>query len=91
MRSRQRLQRDEHKAGIGLAAAGEADDALDRRILPDDRDELLQLLPHQLERDALVGLDAADHPAGVLLREEALGHLVEQEDVEADGHEAGPA
>ena len=37
----QRLQRDEDKAGIGLAAAGEADDAVDRRVLADDVDELV--------------------------------------------------
>jgi hypothetical protein len=82
----ERLQCDEHKAGIGLAATGEADDAGDRGILADDRDELGQLLPHQLKRDALVGLDPADHPAGVLLREEALRDEDEQIEVEADRH-----
>ena len=43
-----------------------------------------ELLLHQLEGDALVGLDAADQPAGVLLREEALGHDDEEIDVERE-------
>src|SRR6266481_340713 len=42
-------------------------------VCPPDRDELLELLPHQLKRNALVGLDAAVDPARILLREEALG------------------
>ena len=57
----QRFQHDEHKPGIGLAAAGERVDVLHRRILPNDIDQLGQLFLHQLEGDALVGLDAADH------------------------------
>ena len=79
----QRLERDENEAGIGLAAADETDDVLDGRILAQDGDELRQLLPHRLEGDALVGLDAPGEPSGILLREEALGHDVEEIDVEA--------
>src|SRR6202008_4946241 len=55
----ERLQRDEDEAGGGLAAADEAHDILDRWVLAQDGDELRQLLPHRLERDALVRLDAA--------------------------------
>ena len=69
---------------VCAATAGEADHRVDRRVLPNDRDELLQLLPHQLERDALVGLDAAVDAAGILLREEALRHDDEQIDIEAE-------
>ncbi len=65
-----------------MSGAGEADGAVYRRILADDRDELGELLPHQLEGDALVGLDIADQAAGILLREKSLGDNDEQEDVE---------
>ncbi len=76
----ERPQRHEHEAGIGLPTPGEADHGLHRRIALDDADELRELLLHQLERHALVGLDRADQPAGVLLREEALrDHVVEIE------------
>ena len=85
LRSLERLQRGEQEARVGLEAAGEADHVRDRRILADDADELAELPPHRLEGDALVGADAADDAAGVLLREEALGDLDVQEDVEDDG------
>src|SRR4051812_27498827 len=39
--------------------AGEADDALDRRVLLHDRHHLVELLAHRLERDALVALHLA--------------------------------
>ncbi len=70
-----RLQGDEDIAAIDLAAAGEADHAVDVGVRADDLDELLHLLAHQLERDALVGLDAAIEASGILLREEAEGQL----------------
>ena len=57
----QRFQHDKDKAGIGLRAAGKTVDGLDRRVSPHDIDKLGQLLLHQLERDALVGLNAAYH------------------------------
>src|SRR6516165_2313222 len=68
----ERFQRNEYKTGIGLPAAGEADRGIDGRIVLDDADELRELLLHQLKRNTLIGLDRADEPAGVLLREEAL-------------------
>ncbi len=82
----QGLQNDKDEPGIGLAATGKADDVRDRGILADDVDEPRQLFLHQLERDALIGLDAADHPPGVLLREKALGDDREQVARESDRH-----
>ena len=83
-----RLQRDEHRAAVAraaeTAAAGEADDGLDRGILPHDLDEVVELLLHRLERNALVAAHEADQAPGVLLREEALGHDDVEIDVEAD-------
>jgi hypothetical protein len=38
-----------------------------------------------LERDALVGLDVADYLAGVLLREQALGHDGVEINIKAEG------
>ena len=70
----ERFQRDEHRPGVALAAAGVADDALDARVGAHDVDEGGELVAHRLERDALIGLDAARELARVLLREEALGH-----------------
>jgi AcrB/AcrD/AcrF family len=72
-----------------MRAAGETDYDVDRRVLPDDRDELLQFLSHQLERDALVSLDAAVETSSVLLREKALRHCDEQVEVEAEGCDKG--
>jgi hypothetical protein len=85
----ERLERNEDEAAIGLSAAGEADHDINRRILLDDRNELLQLLPHQLERYALVGLDAAVDPTRILLREKALGndHVEIEVEAERDGHD----
>ena len=80
----QGLQRGEDEARVGLAAAGEADHGVDRRIAAHDDDELAELRAHRLERDALVGADAADDAAGVLLREEALGDRDVEVDVEDD-------
>jgi hypothetical protein len=87
---RQRLERNEHRAGVDLriaaaaADAGKADDRRHRRILANDADHLLQLAAHCLERDALIGLQRADQPSDVLLRQESLGHDDEQFDVQAD-------
>ena len=79
-----RFQVDEHEAATGAAAARERDHRLDRRILADDLDQLVNLLLHGLRRDALVGADAAIHLAGILLREEALRRIGEQVDVQTD-------
>jgi hypothetical protein len=84
---RQRLQYDEDETGIGLAAAGKGDDGFDRRIAPDDGDEPGHLFFHRLERDALIGLDAADHPPGVLLGKKSFGDDVEQSESKAQGQE----
>ncbi len=83
----QRLERHEDEAAIGLPAAGEADHGIDGRILLDDRDELLQLLPHQLERNALVALDAAGDTARILLREEALWNDRVEIEIGRDGRQ----
>ena len=65
------LQRDIDEAGIGLPAAGEADDSRDRRIVLHDRLQLRELLLHRLEGDALIALDDADQQARVLHRKQA--------------------
>ncbi len=44
-------------------------------------------LLHRLERNALIGDEAGDDPAGILLREEALRNNHDQPDVERDGSE----
>src|SRR5262249_21329978 len=81
------LERHEDEAAIGLPATSEADHGVDRRIFLDDRDELLQLLPHQLKRNALVGLDAAVDPARILLREEAFRNDGVKIEVDDDGRQ----
>ena len=87
---RQRLERNEHRAGIDLriaaaaADAGKADDRRHRGVLANNADHLLQLAAHCLKRDALIGLQRADQPSGVLLREKSLGHDDVQFDVQAD-------
>ena len=78
----ERLQGGEHEARVGREAAGEAGHAGDIRILADDLHELPELPAHRLEGDALVGADAGDDAAGVLLREEALGDRHVEIDVE---------
>src|SRR6185437_17023843 len=70
----ERLQRHEHIAEIGLAAAREAGDRRNRGVFPDDRHHLCQLRAHELKRNALVALQPADQATRILLREEALGH-----------------
>src|SRR5262249_17420554 len=49
--------------------------------------ELGELLAHELERNALVGLNASGQPAGVLLRKEALLNDREQVAVETERSE----
>nr|WP_237567274.1 hypothetical protein [Burkholderia pseudomallei] len=78
------LQRDEHEARVRLRAAREARDVRDVRIRADDAHHLGEPELHRLERRRLVGLDAADHEARVLLREEALRHDDVQRDVQRD-------
>jgi hypothetical protein len=80
----ERLERHEHEARVGLCAAGEADHVCHRRILAQDRNELFELLPHELERNALVRLDAPDQTTGVLLREKALRNR--DEEISAEAH-----
>ncbi len=73
------------KPELVCAAAGEADDVSHRRIRrAGSSANCCSFLLHCLERDALVGLDAADDPAGVLLREKPLGDHRIQHDVERD-------
>src|SRR5689334_10266274 len=89
----ERLELNEDESAVGraaaasaAAAAGEADDAVDRGILLQDVDELGEFLLERLERDALIGADAADQRARVLLREKSLWHDHEQIHVERDRH-----
>ena len=87
-----RLERDEHATGVRgvLVAAHEGDDVGDSRVGLHHVDEVRHLLAHGRRGDVLLGLDVADEPAGILLREEALGHDDEQVDVEGDrGQEHG--
>ena len=56
-----------------------------------DRNHLAQLALHRLERRALVGLHAADQPAGVLLREEPFRDDHEQRDVQRHAQPPAPA
>ena len=84
LRCRRGLRLTNMKPPPARAAAGEADDGVDRRIAADDVDDLAQLVAHRLRRDALVGAQPAVELAGVLLREEALRRGAEQVDVEAD-------
>ena len=51
-------------------------DALDRRIMPNDIDKPGQLLLHQLKRDALVGLNAAEHQSDILGGKKPFGTIV---------------
>ncbi|TWG86307.1 hypothetical protein L602_002100000960 [Cupriavidus gilardii J11] len=83
----QRLEGDEHLAGVALRAPGEAGDIDHGRVRLDDADEAVQLGAHGLERRGLVRADKPDQPAGVLLREEALGHDHIQPHVQRDGRE----
>ena len=82
-----RLEADEDIGRVGGAPAGEADDAVHRRVGLHDGGRLFQLLLHRLERDALVGLDAAHHLTRILLGEEALGDDDVEIDVEPDRRE----
>ena len=70
-----RLEVDEHEAAARAPAAREADHRVDRRVLADDVDRLLQLLGERGRRDALVGAQAAVELPVVLLREVALGNV----------------
>lgn len=74
----QRLQY--HEGRPGAATAVEPRDLCYSRVLPDDLDELRQLLSHQLKRDALVGLDAAPDQPIVLLRQIPLWNIDEELD-----------
>ena len=91
----QRLQRHVGRSGVGLrrgaasARSGEADDVLDRRVALNDRHHLLELLAHEVEGNALIGDEAGDHPAGVLLGKEAFRDDDDQPDVEGDRSEQG--
>ena len=82
-------QRDEEEAGVGGPPTSVANGRGDRGVVADDLDEGGELLLHQLERDALVGPQAAEQHAGVLLRKEALRHDAEQHHVEHDRCEQG--
>jgi hypothetical protein len=83
----ERLQRDEHRSRIAPRASSESDDVVDSRIAHHDRHEVGELLAHRLERNALIGLNAADQPARVLLREKALRDDDVEVDVQAYGRE----
>ncbi len=85
---RLQLRIDETRIGGAAAApssaAGEADDVFDVGIAFDDVHELGEFLLHRLERDRLVGADAAHQGAGILLREEAFGDREPEIEIDAD-------
>ena len=75
------------RPGIDRAAAGEAHDVIHGRIVLHDVDERRQLLAHGREGDVLRADDGARQAAGVLLREEALGHDDVEVHVQGDGQQ----
>src|SRR5689334_7403421 len=81
---RQRLERHKDKPAVGLPAAGEPHDVIHRWILLYDRNELRELLAHELERNALIGLNAPGQPASILLRKKALLNDREQVAIETE-------
>ena len=81
---REGLERNEHLAGVALAAPCEADDVLDSRVLAHDVHKIVQLLLHGLKGNALVSLDETAQPARILLREESLRDVDVEIDVQAD-------
>ncbi len=80
----ERFERDEHAAYVGgrasAAAASEGQYVIHARVLLHNRRELRLLHVHRVEGDVLRCARRAAQPAGILLREEALGH----DDVEID-------
>ena len=80
----ERFEGHEHERAVALAPARVRDHGFDRRILTHDGDEVGHLEAHRLERNPLVRLDIAHQPAGVLLREEALGNDRIKVKIEAD-------
>ena len=81
------LEGDEQMGG---ARAGETGDRLHGRIGLHDLDQPLEPVVHRLEGGGLVGLDGAGEPAGILLREEALGDAPEEKDVQPQRDEQDP-
>ena len=70
---RQRFEADEHISVVPLSTAGKAHGLVDRRILADHINEVLEFLLHGLKGDALIGADGAGEAPGILLREETFG------------------
>jgi hypothetical protein len=56
------------RVAAAASAARERDHVVDRGVLPDDVDDVPELLAHRLEGDVLRRHDRAGEPAGVLLR-----------------------
>src|SRR5216683_3471020 len=84
----ERLELAEHASGAAAAAAtGKGCDGVHRGVLHDDVGELAHFLGHGGEGKILIALNHPAEPAGVLLREKALGSLDKEIDVEANGAE----
>src|SRR5713226_1519364 len=71
----ERLELSEHAR---RAAAGKSGDGINSRILPNNVGESAHLLRHGGKGEILIANDAAIEAAGVLLREETFGRLVEE-------------
>ena len=84
---RQRLQRHEHAGRVYDASACETVHHVDGRIGGHDIDHPPQDAVHRLEGGVLVGHDGAHQPPVILLREEALGHMNVQIEIQYDGRE----
>ncbi|MCY1417875.1 hypothetical protein D9M71_334200 [compost metagenome] len=82
------LQLDQnHRVVDAAVAADEARHTFDRRVLEDGAPVGFHLRLHDRERQAVVAAHEADQLAGVLLRQEGLGHHHIQGDVDRNGHQ----
>ena len=79
----ERLELAKHACSAATAAAaGEGSDGVHGRILQDDVREFAHFLRHSGKGQILIALNQAGKAACVLLREEALGSLIEEITVE---------
>ena len=79
------FQHHKHEARIALPATGERGDVGYGRVFLHNFDKLRHLAAHRLERRRLIGLNATNHQAGILLRKEALGNFAVEPDVGGNG------
>src|SRR5260370_9648613 len=85
----ERVELAEHAGRAATAAAtNEGSDGIHGGILKDYVRELAQLLRHGREGKILIALDEPTEFAGILLREEALGRLDKQVEIQANRTES---